>query len=222
VSILNVDYAEHFGFTQNDVDEIIKYYELEKHDRSIKKWYDGYLFGNTEIYNPWSIIRAIQDLCINPKDSPKAYWANTSSNEIVKRLVKTADVSAKGEIETLNAGTQIEKTIHEDVTYDDMEESSGNLWNFLFFTGYLTKAGEQRDKAGNLYVRLKIPNKEVAYIFNRKVREWFDEQVRARDLSELYGAIINGDTESIVRNISSVLGDTISLSSQEKLGLHHH
>jgi hypothetical protein len=119
-------------------------------------------------------------------------------------------VSAKGEVETLIAGKQIEKMIHEDMTYDEMEESSGNLWTFLFFTGYLTKAREKRDKAGNLYVRLKIPNKEVAYIFNRKVREWFEEQVRARDLSELYSAIVNGDTQSIGCNISSVLGDTIS------------
>jgi hypothetical protein len=210
VSILDVSYSEHFGFTQDEVREIIKHYELEKKERIIKKWYDGYLFGNTAIYNPWSIIRATEDLHVNPKGIPKAYWGNTSSNEIIKTLIKFSDMSTKNEIETLMAGKSIEKRIHEDITYDEMEKSAESLWNFLFFTGYLTKTRERSDAGGSLFLKMKIPNTEVLYIYKNKIIEWFNEQVKIRDLSKIYDAIINGDAESLGLNLSIFLGGTIS------------
>ncbi len=150
VSITNDTFAEHFGFTQEEVE-------------TVQKWYDGYRFGETEVYNPWSVINYVYSCYKNKQAFAKPYWSNTSSNSIVRDLVEHADISVKQEIEGLIEGGTIEKPIHEDITYDDMHSTQDNLWNFLFFTGYLKKIS-QRQEGETIYMEMAIPNSEVRYI----------------------------------------------------------
>ena len=120
-SISTVNFAKFFGFTQNEIDEMLHGYHLDSHRETVKQWYDGYLFGNEEVYNPWSVIKYVKNMIADPKTLPAPYWSNTSSNSIVRRLVERADLSAKQEIEDLIEGKTIVKPVHEDITYDDME-----------------------------------------------------------------------------------------------------
>lgn len=180
VIILVDAYGEHFGFLQSEVDQMLKDYgRLDKRE-ILKEWYDGYSFGMAEVYNPWSVISYVKALAINPEALPAPYWSNTSSNAIVKDLIEHADSGVRQEIEGLLAGAAIEKPVHEDITYGDMNASEDNLWNFLFFTGYLKKTGLHL--LGDMrYVSLAIPNREVRYIYNYTVREWFQEEIRTKD-----------------------------------------
>lgn len=134
-----MDYAEYFGFTKSEVGEMLLAYGLGEKTAEVKEWYDGYLFGNTEVYNPWSIINYVDEARGRDKAFPKPYWSNTSSNSIVHELIEHADQAARQEIEDLIEGKPIEKSLHEDITYEDIHKNQENLWNFLFFTGYLKK-----------------------------------------------------------------------------------
>lgn len=209
ISILSDLYSEYFGFTQKEVDEAIRFYGRESKLETVKKWYDGYKFGNTEVYNPWSVIKYIQDIAQNENYFPRPYWANTSSNGIVKNLVEKADVSVKGEIERLIEGGTIEKIIHEEVTYGDIDKSGDNLWNFLFFTGYLKKVSESFEER-NIRLTLAIPNEEVKYIYENIIMEWFREEIEKEDLSKLYRAFEEEDCEMAADIISDNLARTIS------------
>lgn len=136
-SILDNRFAEGFGFTQAEVEELLFFYGLGERIAEAKDWYDGYLFGEMQVYNPWSIINYVSTAIVDTTAFPRPYWANTSSNVVTRELVEKADEIVKGEIEGLIFGGVIEKPIHEDVTYGEIYESQDNLWNFLFFTGYL-------------------------------------------------------------------------------------
>lgn len=145
VSIMDTSYAEYFGFTQEEVDRMLVFYGLEQNRDAVRSWYNGYQFGNTEVYNPWSVINYINS-CRKDKNALfRPYWSNTSSNSIVRTLVEKSDLSVRQEIEALIEGKTITKPIHEDITYDDMDSTQDNLWNFLFFTGYLKKISERQD-----------------------------------------------------------------------------
>lgn len=148
ISILNASYDEYFGFTQSEVDQMLEFYQLTEKRQELCEWYDGYRFGNAEVYNPWSVTNHIKALKIDPNTFPRPYWANTSSNSIVRSLVERADTSVRAELEKLIAGQTIEKPVHEDITYDGIYDSENNLWNFLFFTGYL-KMVSRPDGDGN-------------------------------------------------------------------------
>ena len=190
ISILSKQYDEYFGFTDLEVQQICEDYRMPHKFEIFKEWYNGYLFGSTNVYNPWSVIQLMDDLCEDEKQYPKAYWANTSSNSIVRKLIEMADEDTKMEIEELIEGKTIEKPIHEDITYDEIYKSMDNLWNFMFFTGYFRKVGERiDDRTQQLYVQLTIPNQEVKYIFRTKILGWFDEKVKARDRSKLFTAL---------------------------------
>jgi hypothetical protein len=169
ISILTKDYSEYFGFTQDEMDVMLKHYGMEGKRQIARDWYNGYLFGNTEVYNPWSSIYVVKNWLADINELPQPYWANTSGNEIVRKLIDTADDEAKADLETLMAGGTISKTIHEDITYDDVFQNTENLWNFLFFTGYLKKVGETADSLGRIIVEMKIPNKEVDIIYSNKI-----------------------------------------------------
>ncbi|GHT10642.1 hypothetical protein AGMMS49532_10600 [Endomicrobiia bacterium] len=215
-SILADNYSEYFGFIQEEVTEMLQSYHLESHADIVKDWYDGYLFGNTEVYNPWSSLNIISDLSSDNYRFPIPYWANTSSNNIVRTLIDKADDDAKADLDTLIAGGTIRKTIHEDITYDEVEKSIDNIWNFLFFTGYLKKTNEQTDSENNILLDLKIPNIELFCIFRNKILEWFKETVEQRDLSSLYAAILEGDAKTFEDELSELLLDSISFyDSQE-------
>ena len=147
ISITNSSYAEHFGFTQKEVEEMLCFYDRNDFIGTAREWYDGYLFGETEVYNPWSVINYVVQIWTNVRALPQPFWSNTSSNSIVRTLIEGADFRVKQEVEALIQGDNIEKPVHEDITYDDMEpdKSQDNLWNFLFFTGYLKKTGERME-----------------------------------------------------------------------------
>ncbi|WP_252228111.1 AAA family ATPase [Clostridium sp. ZBS3] len=212
VSILNDRYAEHFGFTDDEVKKILKDYKLEEKYSVIKEWYNGYIFGSTNVYNPWRVVKYVYDLLPNINVFPSSYWANTSSNSIVKSLIEKADSVTKKEIELLIEGKTIEKRVHEDITYDEMYDSMENLWNFMFFTGYFKKVGERMDEEDNHYITLKIPNKEVKYIFKNKILKWFHDKVKVKDLSTMYSAIFNKDAQTFQKELNAMLRQTISFN----------
>ena len=219
ISITSQTYAEHFGFTQKEVEQMLRDYELGDNLETVRKWYDGYCFGETEVYNPWSVINYV-DSCYKDKNAfAKPYWSNTSSNSIVKNLVEHADISVKQEIEALIEGGTIEKPIHEDITYDDMDSTQDNLWNFLFFTGYLKKISE-RQEGETIYMEMAIPNSEVRYVYKNAVLRWFEEKTEKKELTPLYESLLNGDTEKMAEILSENLMDTISFYDYQESYYH--
>lgn len=209
ISILNDQYAEYFGFTETEVQKMCEYYQLQSKKEVIRKWYNGYVFGNTSVYNPWSMVQFIDDLLSNIDKFPVSYWGNTSSNSVVKSLIELADTQTRKEIEDLLEGAAIEKVIHEDITYAEIYDSMDNLWNFLFFTGYLKKVGERQEER-NIYLKMAIPNEEIAYIYENTVLKWFDAKLKKQDFSSLRTAIEKGDCQAIGDIVSEQLLDTIS------------
>ncbi len=209
VSILRDDYAEAFGFLDQEVEAMLTEYGLAHRMEEVREWYDGYLFGSKEVYNPWSIIYYVNENRHKTEFFPKPYWSNTSSNSIIKELVEKADFEMREEIEHLIEGGMIEKQVHEDITYGDIHESQDNLWNFLFFTGYLKSSG-QRFEGNQIYLNLTIPNEEIRYIYKNTVLSWFDKKIRAMDRSELLLAAEKGNCEVLGNFLSEQLQDTIS------------
>jgi hypothetical protein len=212
ISILNEYYDEYFGFTQEEVSKMLKDYGLSEKEELTRNWYNGYIFGQAQVYNPWSVVKFVKDLYKNHNVFPSSYWANTSSNSIVRSLIERADNVTKNEIELLIEGKTIEKPVHEDITYDEIYDSMDNLWNFMFFTGYFKKVNERIDETNQKYVELEIPNEEVKYIFRTKILKWFHDKVKTKDLSKLYNAIINKDEKTFEAELGRLLMETISFN----------
>ncbi len=219
VSITSVDYAEYFGFTPDEVEAMLRDYGLEENLETVRQWYDGYQFGDAEVYNPWSVINYVDSCRTNKAAFAKPYWSNTSSNSIVRTLVERADLSVKQEIEGLIEGKTITKPIHEDITYEDMDSTQDNLWNFLFFTGYLKKIRE-RQEGETIYMEMAIPNSEVRYIYKNTVLRWFEEKTDKKELSPLYQSILDGDTERMAEILSENLMETISFYDYQESYYH--
>ena len=215
ISILNDNYAEYFGFVQGEVDAMLDYYGISEKKEEVRRWYDGYLFGDREVYNPWSVINYVDDATSQHIYFPKPYWSNTSSNSIIKEMVENADRGVKDEIESLIAGGTIEKQIHEDITYGDIHKSQDNLWNFLFFTGYL-KAVSQRFEVNKVYLTMEIPNEEIRYIYQDTIQEWFEHGIKQHDFTEMYRSIFEGDTEVFEETICNQLAGSISYFDSEE------
>jgi len=211
ISVLNKEYSEYFGFTQNEMDAMLAYYGQESKTQVIKDWYDGYLFGDTEVYNPWSSVNSVSDLRCDTKYIPRPYWVNTSSNSIVCNLIDKANAETKAELETLMTGGTISKIIHEDITYNEVYKNVDNIWNFMFFTGYLKKVGDGRaNEDGELTLDLSIPNIELKYIYKTKVQEWFNNRIAEKDLRAFFDAILSGDVAVFQRELSILLAESIS------------
>ena len=208
-SVLHTRFGDSFGFTQEEVEGLLAYYDLSEQLEEVKKWYDGYLFNDFEIYNPWSILKYVNDRKDHVTEFALPYWSNTSSNSIVREMVGEADEMAKADLETLMAGGTIEKPVHEDITYGDIHQTQDNLWNFLFFTGYLKKVGE-RTVGNNLWLEMKIPNIEVATIYENSISYWFEQRMKETDRSPLVRALETGDCEAAENFISEQLFHTIS------------
>ena len=208
-SVLHTRFGDFFGFTQEEVEGLLAYYDLSEQFEEVKKWYDGYLFNDFEIYNPWSILKYVNDRKDHVTEFALPYWSNTSSNSIVREMVGEADEMAKADLETLMAGGTIEKQVHEDITYGDIHQTQDNLWNFLFFTGYLKKVGE-RTVGNNLWLEMKIPNIEVATIYENSISYWFEQRMKETDRSPLVRALETGDCEAAENFISEQLFHTIS------------
>ena len=208
-SVTGPEYGDAFGFTEAEIRKMLSYYKLEDKFSELKDWYDGYLFGKNEIYNPWSIINYVKIAVADPAAFPKAYWSNTSSNSIVREIIENADQEMRDEVEQLMTGGTLEKPIHEEITYADIHESSDNLWNFLYFTGYLTSAGQRYD-GEKTYAKMVIPNTEIRTIYRDTILRWFDKSLEQKDLRPLIKAIEEGNCDEIGDIISDELMDTIS------------
>ena len=208
-SVLHTEYADSFGFTKSEVEAMITYYDLAAELPEVKRWYDGYLFNDIEIYNPWSIINYAYDRSHKITQFTLPYWSNSSSNSIIREMVGEADADAKRDLETLINGGTIEKQVHEDITDGDIHQSQDNLWNFLFFTGYLKKVGEQKD-GNNLKLEMKIPNIEIATIYENSISYWFEQRIKQTDRSPLLHALETGDCEAAENFINEQLFQTIS------------
>lgn len=218
-SITTALYGENFGFTQPEVEALLSFYGLEENLDTVQQWYDGYKFGNAEVYNPWSVISYVKSCCGDRQALPRPYWSNTSSNSIVRSLVERADLSVKQEIEALIEGKTITKPIHEDITYEDIDSTQENLWNFLFFTGYLKKISEYQE-GENIYIEMAIPNREVRYIYKTTVLRWFEEKTDKKELTPLYESILEGDTDRMSRILSENLMETISFYDYQESYYH--
>ena len=210
LSVAEVQFDEAFGFTDKEVRELLEYYELSDHYNEIKEWYDGYQFGNAEVYCPWDVINYCDALRVEPDAQPKNYWSNTSSNEAVRRFIQESDkASVRREIENLVAGEVIKKEIHQELTYKDMYASVDNLWSVLFTTGYLTQKGKPEDNR----FPLAIPNMEIRNIFTTQIMDFFKENVpkNRAALNEFCKALKNGDAEGVEKQLTEYLRRTISI-----------
>ena len=220
----DVRYDEEFGFTNEEVTKLLADYNLQEHFTEIKEWYDGYRFGNADIYCPWDVINYVDDLMSNPKAQPKAYWINSSGNDLVKCFIDKADTTTKDEIEQLISGTPIEKSVRLELTYDEIDTSIDNMWSVLFTTGYLTQNGND-DKG--LY-KLVIPNKEVREVFILQIRDWFTRVVANEHASteKINCGFLEGKAEEIQKELMMFLGETISVldtkaRNEEKENFYH-
>ena len=210
-SVLHTEYADSFGFTKSEVEAMLTYYDLAAELPEVKRWYDGYLFNDIEIYNPWSIINYAYDRSHKITQFTLPYWSNSSSNSIIREMVGEADEMAKEDLETLMAGGTIEKPVHEEITYGDIHQSQDNLWNFLFFTGYLKKISERKDESGEtLYLTMAIPNTEIKTIYKNSITYWFEQRMKETDRSPLKHALETGDCEAAEDFINEQLFQTIS------------
>ena len=209
LSIMDSRFDEQFGFTDNEVKELLTAYNLDSHFTEIKEWYDGYHFGNADVYCPWDVINYVDQLKFDPTSKPQDYWSNSSGNAIVRSFIDKADVQTKDEIERLIAGECIEKEISQELTYDELDKSIANLWSVLFTTGYLTKQGVTEDGK----VRLSIPNKEIKNLFIKKIREWFSDTTSSdgKTLEEFCNAFVEKNTEKIEQLFGDYLWNTISI-----------
>lgn len=209
LSIADSRFDEQFGFTEAEVKELLSFYQLESHMEEMKLWYDGYRFGNADIYCPWDVINHVDLLKTDPHAVPQSYWINSSGNGLVKRFIDKADKTTQREIERLIAGESIDKAVCLELTYDELDNSIDNLWSVLFTTGYLTQDGRAQD---GIY-KLKIPNEEVRDIFKQQIREWF-KHIVSQDTDRLRGlwrAFAAGDAQTVEDNLNILLGKTISV-----------
>ena len=209
LSIMDTRFDEQFGFTDSEVEELLAAYNLDSHFTEIKEWYDGYHFGNANVYCPWDVINYVNLLRLEPTAKPQDFWSNSSGNALVRRFIDKADVQTKDEIERLIAGEYIEKEISQELTYDEIDKSIANLWSVLFTTGYLTKQGVTDDGK----VRLSIPNREIKNLFIKKIREWFSDTTAndGKTLEQFCNAFVERDTEKIEQLFGDYLWNTISI-----------
>ena len=209
LSITDARFDEHFGFTEAEVNQLLTDYQLEEHLAETKEWYDGYRFGNANIYCPWDVISYVDHISADPHAEPEAFWINTSGNDLVKRFIDKADKTTQNEIERLIAGEAIEKKVRLDLTYHELDSSIDNLWSVLFTTGYLTKTG----RAINGVYKLVIPNREVREVFILQIQEWFRERMAddKKPMREFCRAFLKGEPERIEKRLNIILNRMISV-----------
>ena len=202
-------FCDSFGFTDDDVKELLDYYGLGAYRDAMRDWYDGYQFGNVSIYCPWDVIKYAQILLRDPEAEPENYWANTSGNGIIRRLLQKADQTTRDEVEQLINGETIVKTVRQELTYRDIEDSIDNIWSVLYSTGYLTSRGRLPGKQ----MKLALPNREVRELFIDLVKDWFREETRADTsrINRFCAAFPKGDVATIQDMLHDYLWDSISV-----------
>ena len=208
-SIVDARYDEHFGFTNQEVLQLLSDYGLDEHAAEMKAWYDGYRFGYADVYCPWDVINYAKKLLADPKARPQAFWINTSGNDLVKDFVDVADATTQDEIERLVAGEAVEKKVRLELTYPEIKESIDNLWSVLFTTGYLTYTEQTEDGS----YKLRIPNREVREVFVLQIQEWFKKSM-AKDrqpTQALCQALLDGDAEKASNELNAIMSGMISV-----------
>ena len=225
LSITDVRFDEQFGFTDKEVNDILSYYHMEDRMKETKQWYDGYHFGNVDVYCPWDVINHVDRIKDDPGARPETYWINTSGNDLVRRFVNKANKTTRNEIERLIAGEAIEKQIRLDLTYDEIDNSIDNLWSVLFTTGYLTQIGLTEEGA----YKLVIPNKEVREVYKLQIQEWFEKSLFSNvdQLQSFWKSFAVGNTEEIEKYLNRVLSNSISVfdtkgRNEEKESSYHN
>ena len=221
LTLTDVRFDEYFGFTDSEVKDMLEYYGLSGHYGEVKEWYDGYRFGNVEVYCPWDVINYCDLLKADPNALPQDYWSNTSGNAMVRRFIDKADTQTRDEIERLISGEEIVKEIHQELTYNELDSSIENLWSVLFTTGYLTQRGQEGKK-----YRLTIPNNEIRELFILQIREWFRDASRkdGETLNQFCEAFPEQNPEKIEEIFSDYLWNTISIrdtASSKKENFYH-
>lgn len=208
-TISDVRYDEYFGFTDKEVDDILTFYDLSSYKDVVREWYDGYRFGNVDVYCPWDVINYCDQLLADPDAEPENYWANTSGNDLVRRLLKRADQTTRGEVERLINGETITRVIRQELTYRDVEDSVDNIWSVLYSTGYLT----QRGRLPGRQIKLSLPNREVKELFIDLVKDWFQETTLADSerINQFCAAFPAGDASAIQDMLRDYLWGSISV-----------
>lgn len=224
LSITDSRFDEQFGFTDKEVQKLLADYHLEARFSETKEWYDGYRFGNVDVYCPWDVINHIDRIKDDPNARPEAYWINTSGNDLVKRFVDKANRTTRNEIEQLIAGNAIEKMLRLDLTYDEIDNSIENLWSVLFTTGYLTQAGMTEDGA----YKLVIPNREICEVFKLQIQEWFKKSIfsNTEQLTAFWKAFEEGNTDGVEMYLNRIMSNSISVfdikTGEEKKEISYH
>lgn len=205
-------YDEFFGFTQAEVDRLLEDASLILHAEEMKAWYDGYRFGDMEVYCPWDVVNHVDNLLQNPEIEPIGYWKNSSDNAIIRSFIDYSGTAITQKFETLLSGGYIIENIQEDITYNYLHSSEENLWSILYFTGYLTRVSDEKvnKELPRDYYALKIPNKEIKEIFETTIKKWFTESTQQMDRKALFASIWNGDDKKATTEISKLLRRTIS------------
>lgn len=224
LSITDSRFDEQFGFTDKEVQKLLADYHLEARFLETKEWYNGYRFGNVDVYCPWDVINHIDRIKDDPNARPEAYWINTSGNDLVKRFVDKANRTTRNEIEQLIAGNAIEKMLRLDLTYDEIDNSIENLWSVLFTTGYLTQTGMTEDGA----YRLVIPNREIREGFKLQIQEWFKKSIfsNMEQLTAFWKAFEEGNTDGVEMYLNRIMSNSISVfdikTGEEKKEISYH
>ena len=224
-SILDYGFEEFFGFTDSEIDCLLADTGFTGYKEKIKQWYDGYHFGDTDIYCPWDVLNYVSDLQQKAGIEPKNYWANTSGNDVIRQYLESDNVNPHSDFETLLAGKCIRKTIAEDITYDNLLSSEENFWSVLLMTGYLTVVPKDEVDAENVSndtegVYLRLVNNEIKELFSRTVVSWFKNKMLKEDRTELFNAIWSGDAETITDELCGFLGDSISFYDYHEIFYH--
>ena len=224
LSITDSRFDEQFGFTDKEVQKLLADYHLEARFSETKEWYDGYRFGNVDVYCPWNVTNHIDRIKDDPNARPEAYWIDTSGNDLVKRFVDKANRTTRNEIEQLIAGNAIEKTLRLDLTYDEIDNSIENLWSVLFTTGYLTQTGMTEDGA----YRLVIPNREIREVFKLQIQEWFKKSIfsNTEQLTAFWKAFEEGNMDGVEMYLNRIMSNSISVfdikTGEEKKEISYH
>ena len=203
---------EYFGFTQADVDQILSDFHFERNKTLIKSWYDGYHFGDFDVYCPWDVMNYIRDLKIDPSARPSSYWKNTSDNAIIRSFIDFAGGNITRKLESLLSGGYIIQRVDDMLTYDYLHSSEDNLWSVLYLTGYLTSVRDEAI-AGDIpegTSALMIPNEEIREIFETTIMKWFDDTAKGWNRSRLFNAVWTGDADAVTEEMTKLLRKTIS------------
>lgn len=222
-SVIDKPYSQYYGFTEQEIKQMLEYYNLQDNFETIKTWYDGYLYGNQEIYNPWSVINYVKALIHDDTAQPLPYWSNSSSNSIIRKLIVESSVEIKNDIENLVNGEVITKPLYENMTYKEMETDKPTIWSFLLHTGYLKLLKSFRNDGGTqLMGNFSIPNFEILTIFNDEIQHWISDILRKNDNTYILNAMLEKNPKLLEKHINDWLYKTISYhDAKERESFYH-